>query len=272
MMNSNIISRSTKHKPCGLHYTKIENFGVVRGKTEILRDVNLNVHCGELTALIGSNGAGKSTLLKAILGEIPHTGKLTFLDEKGTTTGAPLIGYVPQHIEFDRDSPTSVLDLFIASKTNIPVWAYHPKKIREQVLDSLACVQAEQLIDRRMGDMSGGELQRALLALALDPVPDILLLDEPVSGIDQKGLSLFYNIVSELRKNYDLSIILVSHDLALVGNYADKAALLNKTIECSGKPEEVFHSQQFIDTFGSFWAQKVFGDAARDSLGKEQDI
>ena len=94
-------------------------------------------------------------------------------------------------------------------------------------------------------------MQRVLLALALEPIPDILLLDEPVSGIDQNGLKLFYNIVSNLRENYDLSIILVSHDLNLVYEYADRVAFLNnKTIECVGKPEVVFANKNVKDTFG----------------------
>jgi zinc transport system ATP-binding protein len=92
-----------------------------------------------------------------------------------------------------------------------------------------------------------------LLALALDPVPDLLLLDEPVSGIDQKGLELFYNTVSELRKEYDLSIILVSHDLDLVEKYADRVILINGTVLCSGTPKEVFNDEKTSKVFGMSW-------------------
>ncbi|MFH0702985.1 MAG: metal ABC transporter ATP-binding protein [bacterium] len=224
---------------CGLCCTKIENLSVTCGKTEILSDINLHIHCGELTALIGPNGAGKSTLLKAILGEIKHSGKMKFLDIKGKRTGNPLIGYVPQYLDFDKTSPISIMDLFTACLTNIPVWLIKSKKIRKQVIDSLKIVQAEHLIDKRLGNLSGGELQRVMLALALVPLPDLLLLDEPVSGIDQKGLELFYDIVSQLRKNYDMSKILVSHDLKLVSQYADRVIILNKTIKIIGKPDEV---------------------------------
>lgn len=244
-------NRVKTHKPCGLCCTEFTNIEVKRGKTEILKDVTFKVNCGELTAIIGPNGAGKSTLLKAILGEIPHSGELRFLDPRGERFGAPLIGYVPQHIDFDKDSPISVLDFFSSSKTNIPVWLYHPKRIRMQVSESLSKVQAEKLIERRLGDLSGGELQRVLLALAIDPVPDLLLLDEPVSGIDQKGLEMFYNTVSQLRKEYDLSIILVSHDLPLVLKYADRVVLLNREVETFGTPHKVFKSKEFEDIFGS---------------------
>lgn len=245
---------SAARKSCGLCCTKIEHIGVVKGRTEILRDVSLHIHCGELTAIIGPNGAGKSTLLKAVLGELPHTGELKFLDEKGARTGHPLIGYVPQQLEFDQGSPISVLDLFSSTLSSKPVWLFRQKGIRKRVLESLRKVQAEYLIDRRLGALSGGELQRVLLALALEPVPDLLLLDEPVSGIDQKGLELFYNTVSELRESYDLSIILISHDLGLVAQYADRVVLLNKTVLCSGSPAHVFNSDEMKEIFGSMWS------------------
>ncbi len=250
-MNGNLNGHGANHCTSGLCCTRIENFGVVRGKYEILRNVNLHIHCGELTAVIGPNGAGKSTLLKAVLGEIPHSGELIFLDEKNKRTGKPLIGYVPQKLEFDGSSPTSVYDLFAAALSTKAVWFFHPKKVREAVLQSLMRADAEHLIARRLGELSGGELQRVLLALALDPLPDLLLMDEPVSGIDPAGLQLFYNMVSELRRNYDLSIILVSHDLNLVSQYADRVVLINnKTVECVGTPKEVFSDRKTIELFG----------------------
>lgn len=242
---------SQRESKCrGLCCTKIEDFSVAIGKTQILDNVNIHIHCGELTALIGANGAGKSTLLKAILGEIKHCGELKYFDAKGIRTGHPLIGYVPQYLNFDLSTPTSVLDLFMTCITKIPAWLVKPQSIRNRVSQSLARVKAEHLINRRLGALSGGELQRVLLALALDPVPDLLLLDEPVSGIDYNGLALFYDIVSDLRKNYDLSIILVSHDLNLVAKYADRVILLNRTVICDGAPREVFNDERTRAAFG----------------------
>jgi len=234
----------------GLCCTKIEKFGVNIGSNVIFEDIDLHIHCGELTAIVGPNGAGKSTLLKAILGDIKHTGKLNYLDEKGERTGNPLIGYVPQHLEFDSGSPVSVLDLFKASLYKGAPLLGRRRKSRNTVLESLSIVNAQHLIDRRLGALSGGELQRVLLALALDPIPDLLLLDEPVSGIDQKGMDLFYKTVSLLREKYDLSIILVSHDLDLVERYADRVILINKTLLIEGNPAEVFSSPQATQVFG----------------------
>ncbi|NLP48330.1 MAG: metal ABC transporter ATP-binding protein [Clostridiales bacterium] len=235
----------------GFCCTKIENFGVAFGSAVILEDVNLHIHCGELTAIIGPNGAGKSTLLKAILGDIRHTGKLKYLDAKGQRSGNPLIGYVPQHLAFDRGSPVSVLDLFNAAEGRLPVFLQRNRKTKARVEESLSIVKAQHLVDRKLGALSGGELQRVLLALALDPIPDLLLLDEPVSGIDQKGLELFYKTVSDLRREYDLSIILVSHDLDLVEHYADRAILINKTVLSQGTPQEVFDGPDARELFGS---------------------
>lgn len=235
---------------CGLCCTRIESFGVIRGGHEILKDINIHIHCGELTALIGPNGAGKSTLLKAILGEVRHTGKMDFLDAKGVRTGHPVIGYVPQQMDFDQSLPLSVLDLFAACWTGFPVWLSHTGRMRERVGKALSRSGVEYVIDRKLGALSGGEMQRVLLALALDPMPDILLLDEPVSGIDHKGMEIFYETVSALRRNYDLSIILVSHDLPLVARYADRVIFLNRTIECIGTPEEVFRNEKVVKTFG----------------------
>jgi len=252
--NRNILNTCSSDLCC----TKIENLCVNKGNQEILKNVNLHIHCGELTALIGANGAGKSTLLKAIIGEHEYSGSLTFADGNEKMSRRPIIGYVPQKLDFDYSSPVSVLDVFASTQSNRPVYFSYDKKVKDIALRSLRKVQGENLINKRLGVLSGGELQRVLLALALEPIPDILLLDEPVSGIDQNGLKLFYEIVSNLRENYDLSIILVSHDLSVVYDYADRIAFLNnKTIECVGRPEEVFSNKSVIDTFGLELNKKI---------------
>ncbi len=230
--------------------TRISHFSVnLRGKC-ILNDINLQIHCGQLTALVGPNGAGKTTLFKAILGEVPHTGKLEFLDSEGNRSARPRIGYVPQRLNFDVNSPITVGDLFLAALGQLPVFLGGSKHALESARKSLATVQAEHLINRRLGALSGGELQRILLALALEPGPDLLLLDEPISGVDFKGMQCFYRIVAELRQQYDLSVILVSHDLNAVADYADRVVLLNQVILCDGTPQEVMKSQLFEATLG----------------------
>lgn len=218
------------------------------GDLTIFEDVNFTIHCGELIALIGPNGAGKSTLLKSILGEVKHEGKLNYFDAKGKHL-RPIIGYVPQTLKFDATSPTTVLDLFMACLTWRPVWLCSSRFIRERVNNNLRRVKAEYLIDRRLGALSGGELQRILLALALDPLPDLLLLDEPISGVDKIGMRIFYELVAELKAAEDMAILLISHDLEMLEHFADKVVLLNKRVLKFGDVQEVFNSEEMRDVF-----------------------
>lgn len=246
--------------------TRIENFGVRFGRDEILSNVNMHIHCGELTAIIGPNGAGKSTLLKAMLGEVRHTGQVRFVNASSEVAKQPRMGYVPQQLKFDSTSPVSVLDLFGSVHSRFPVWLTHTRKVREKAVEMLRQVEAEHVIDKRLGNLSGGELQRVLLALALDPVPSLLLLDEPVSGIDQSGMEVFYRILSELKEKYDMSIILVSHDLELVSKYADRVVLLNRTVQCIGSPAKVFSDGRMGELFGSVWMRPEIGPKANAEI------
>ena len=234
---------------CGLHCTKINNISVKFGKEVILKNVNLHVHCGELTVIIGRNGAGKSTLLKAILGEVEHTGNITFMDMKEKMAKKIKIGYVPQSINIEKHMPTTVYDLFASCICHVPVFLKKDKKIYQEIKEQLKLFGAEKLIDKSIGDLSGGELQRVLLAIATKPIPNLLILDEPVSGIDENGTKDFYELVNQLKTKYDMSILLVSHDLDLVQKYADRVILLDKEVIKEGTPDEVFHSLEFQNRF-----------------------
>ena len=235
---------------CGLHCIKMEDIGVYAGKTPIIEHVNVHIHCGKLTAVIGRNGAGKSTLIKAILGEVAHEGTIEFRDMKENKVKKLKIGYVPQYLNIKKDAPVSVYDLFAGCISNVPVFLCRKKTLYNEIINRLALFEAENLIDKRLGDLSGGELQRVLLAIACTPVPNLLLLDEPVSGVDRKGMELFYRTIHNLKEKYDLSVILVSHDLTLVKEYADSVILLDKTVLKEGAPEEVMESPEFHEIFG----------------------
>lgn len=230
--------------------TKIENLSVMFADIDVISDVNLHIHCGQLTAVIGPNGSGKSTLIKAILGEIPHMGKISYVSGDGRKSARPRIGYVPQYLQFDVSAPTTVEDFFMAALTNKPVWLMGAGKLRRRILSDLARVRAEGIIDRRLGALSGGELQRVLLALALDPMPELLILDEPVSGVDHNGLMLFYEILDNLRETEDMAILLVSHDLELVASNADKVLFLRDGSGISGTPQQVFTDDRVKEIFG----------------------
>ena len=189
---------------CGLHCTKINNISVKFGKEVVLKNVNIHIHCGELTVIIGRNGAGKSTLLKAILGEVEHTGNITFMDIKENVAKRIKIGYVPQSINIEKHMPTTVYDLFASCICYVPVFLKKDKKIYQEIKEQLKLFGAEKLIDKSIGDLSGGELQRVLLAIATKPAPNLLILDEPVSGIDKNGTRDFYELVNSLKTNYDM--------------------------------------------------------------------
>ena len=239
-----------KTKPCGFHRVMIENLKVSAGMTTILEDISLSIACGDLTVIIGKNGAGKSTLIKAILGEMPYEGKIEFRDLKDNTIGNLRVGYVPQYLNFEKTAPVSVYDLVAAYTSRVPVFLRKSKKLYGWIKERLALFDGATLIDKQLGDLSGGELQRVLLTIACTPVPNLLILDEPVSGIDRNGRKLFYKILNELKQQYDMSIILVSHDLELTAEYADSVVLVDKTVLKEGTAAEVMGSPEFKEVFG----------------------
>lgn len=227
---------------------RIQNLNIQIGNDKILENVNMHVHCGEMVALIGPNGAGKSTLLKAILGQREYDGVIAF-SSPGARDRRPRIGYVPQSPTFDPGDPLSVADLFACCMSKRPAFLGLSKKMREKVLECLDRVHATDLIDKRVGTLSGGELQRVLLALALEPLPNILILDEPLSGVDVEGMSTLMDMLDEIRKEYDLSIVMTTHDFSTLSRYADQAILIDHGIKKQGAPAEVLESQEFRDAF-----------------------
>lgn len=240
------------HNSCGLCRVEIENLSVKSGKDILLDNINLEFHCGQLTALIGRNGAGKTTLLKAILGEKKYTGKIHYEKHDGKEMKNIVIGYVPQQLLFDKSMPVSVADFMMATKTKKPIWLGYSKQQKQNLKNRLQEMDCEHILDRKLGDLSGGELQRVLLTMAIEPMPDLLILDEPVSGVDATGLDLFYKKVTYLRNTYHIAVLLVSHDLALIRRYADKVVLLDKTVAEQGDAEDVFQTKAFQQTFGYF--------------------
>ena len=235
--------------PCGHSCClRVENVSVKIGADRILKDVNLHVHCGEMVALIGPNGAGKSTFLKTILGEREYDGIIAF-SEPGKRSKKPRIGYVPQSPAFDPSDPVSVSDLFACCMSKRPAFLGLGKTMRELVLECLERVHGEDLIDKRIGTLSGGELQRVLLALALEPMPNILILDEPLSGVDIEGMTNLMDMLDEIRKNYDLSILMTTHDFSMLDQYADQVVLIDHRILIKGSPQVVLNSTEFETAF-----------------------
>ncbi|MDD3164733.1 MAG: metal ABC transporter ATP-binding protein [Oscillospiraceae bacterium] len=227
---------------------KIHGLSVNLEGDEILHDVNLHMHCGQITALIGPNGAGKSTLIKAILGQRVYSGSIYFSTFSGRHE-KPRIGYVPQSPTFDKGDPVSVLDLFVCCISRRPAFLPVSAALRQKVLECLSRVHGEALIDKRIGDLSGGEVQRVLLALALEPIPHILILDEPLSGVDVEGMEQVMAMLDEIRRNFDLSILITTHDFSMLEQYVDDVVLIKGTVLKDGAPKDVLTSPEFHAVF-----------------------
>jgi len=227
---------------------RVQNLNVHIGEDRILQNVNLHVHCGEMVALIGPNGAGKSTLLKAILGQREYEGIIAF-SAPGERNRKMRIGYVPQSPAFAPGDPLSVADLFACCMSKRPAFLGLGKTMREKVIECLDRVHATDLVNKRVGTLSGGELQRVLLALALEPLPNILILDEPLSGVDVEGMQSLMDMLDEIRHEYDLSILMTTHDFTTLSRYADQVVLIDHAVKKLGTPEEVLNSEEFRTAF-----------------------
>ena len=227
---------------------RVQNLSVKIGADTILKDINLHVHCGEMIALIGPNGAGKSTLIKTILGQQAYDGVISF-SVPGQRNRKAKIGYVPQSPAFDPGDSVSVADLFACCMSKRPAFLGLSKSMRLKIQECLERVNGEYLIDKRVGTLSGGELQRVLLALALEPLPNILILDEPLSGVDVEGMETLMEMLDEIRKTYDLSILMITHDFSMLRQYADQVVLMDQHLILQGTPDAVLDSDDFRRVF-----------------------
>ena len=225
---------------------RVRNVNVRLGDVQILQDVNLQLPTGKLTALIGPNGAGKSTLINVLLNRVPYDGEVDY----PITTRKPQFGLVPQRLEFDRGMPMTVCEFLLLSHQRWPLWLGRHGAAIKTASEKLASVGAEHLLDRQLGKLSGGELQRVLLANALWPTPEVLLMDEPISGIDVAGEILFCDIIDQLRTKHNLTILLVVHDLTVVTQHAQHVVCLNKSVQCVGEPVEVITTENLQKVFG----------------------
>lgn len=213
---------------------KLENISVKDNNHVVLDSVSLEVNHGEIMALIGKNGSGKTTILKTILNRISYSGRITFFNSKGDRIKSPRIGYVPQKLNFEKSTPLTVLEFFALNMSRVPVWFKINNSLSTKIAEILEKFSIGYLINKPIGSLSGGELQRVLLAFALEPVPDMLILDEPSSALDSKGVSFFYSLIVKMRQEYHMPVILVSHDLIQISKNVTKYALID-----SGRVAEI---------------------------------
>jgi len=212
----------------------------------ILDRVSAIVPKGSCTAIIGPNGAGKTTLLLALLGEIDYLGRIVL----GAGGISPRVGYMPQRFSFDRGMPLTVSEFLVMGFQKKPLWFGLNNDLCRRTRESLTLVKADHLAERAIGALSGGELQRVLLALALQQEPELLILDEPSAGIDFPEEILFCELLDELRRQRGFTQLMVSHDLATVTHHATHVICLNRTVAAEGTPLQALSSENLTALFG----------------------
>jgi zinc transport system ATP-binding protein len=202
----------------------------------VIEGVSFLLNKGEILSIIGPNGAGKTTLVKAILGLIPYQGEVYF-NGQSVFKNLSFIGYVPQRFDFDKTFPITVQE-FISLTAGFGKKTEFNKICRE--------LEIEKLMNKKIGNLSGGELQRVLIAKAALNNPWLMIMDEPTAGVDIGGVKSFYDIVKHLNAEHKISVILISHEIDMVYSLANKVVCLNKKMFCSGSPRKAI-SKKILD-------------------------
>jgi len=216
---------------------KIENLGIKLGKVTLLTSVSATMSAGLWHGIVGPNGGGKSTLLKSIAGLMPHTGSIAILSPEKKV---PNIGYMPQLAPFEQSLPISVLDYLRLNSQNHPVWLNF--KYRIEINKTIELLGIKKLLKNRVGTLSMGERQRVLLATALLQKPSLLLLDEPLAGIDKAGQEKILDVLIQFKVQGG-TIVMVEHNWQVLQEYCDQAYFIDGGLKKHGKPNDVLQQQ-----------------------------
>jgi zinc transport system ATP-binding protein len=216
---------------------EVEGLAVRLGGTDILRDITFSLPRASSLAIIGPNGSGKTVLLRALIGALAHTGRISWAD--GT-----VFGYVPQKLDIERDLPINGRD-FLRARAALAGNSGEPQS---EALRSVGL--AEEALATPIGSMSGGQFQRLLIAFALLGRPNVLLLDEPAAGIDAPGQAQLNEVIRRLQDTRAMTVILVSHDLSVVYQYADHVLCLGRHGACFGPPRAVLTPETLFEAYG----------------------
>lgn len=230
----------------------MQDLWVELGGRAILCGVTAEIARGRITAVIGLNGSGKTTLLRTLVGEYPYRGQIIFRCGHDHSRPNPEhVGYVPQRLIVDARMPLTVRDLFGLALSRRPLFLGVPRWVVHRAEQLLQRVGLGEILDRPVDGLSGGQLQRVLLALALEPSPELLLLDEPAGGIDFKDQQKFYDLIARFNRETGITVVLVSHDLNMVRHIADHVLCLHQgRIVAQGRPQELLTPEQLSQLFG----------------------
>ncbi|MBI3627061.1 metal ABC transporter ATP-binding protein [Candidatus Uhrbacteria bacterium] len=220
---------------------EVKDLSVKLGGHPILRGISFTVREQEILAIIGPNGSGKSTLVKALLGLLPHSGQIKMPSLR--------IGYVPQYLDFDRSFPVTVEEFFLMNLPRAGFWL-RSAETAEEIKKYLRYTGAGKLYGKPLGTLSGGELQRVMIACALTGNPEVLILDEPLAGVDVGGEESIQDLIEKLHKEFKLTIIMVSHDLDIVSRHASSVVCLNGEMVCFGSPADVLTNENLNKLYG----------------------
>jgi ABC-type Mn2+/Zn2+ transport system ATPase subunit len=242
-----------RHHPVdGKLAVEVNDLWLSYGDTTILRGVSLHIPAGQLVALIGPNGSGKTTLLRCLLGlQKADRGTTRLFGTDDLSRALPRIGYVPQRLAIDRSFMLSVREFLCLRIPETRHWFWSSRSKIDGILKSrLAEIGVAPLLDRPLAGLSGGQLQRVLIAFSLLGHPDLLLLDEPTAGVDTPGEHTFYELIAQVHRDRKLTVVLVSHDLSMVYKHASWVYALNGVICCEGTPEHVMNAESLKHAYG----------------------
>lgn len=231
----------------------VENLTVAFDDNKIIDNLSFSLRKGEVIAIVGPNGAGKSVLFRTLMGLVPYSGKINWAPELK-------ISYVPQKFNVEKDFPLTTrefLRLKLKNHGNI-ISALESVGLKDKQNDDMHHIE-HHLLGQRLGWLSGGQLQRILIAWAMLNDPDVLLFDEPTTGIDIGAEETIYNLLKKINDERALTILIISHDLNIVYKYADNVLCLNKEKICYGAPSEVLDPQALVKLYGgeaSFYAHE----------------
>jgi len=236
----------------GAPVVEVRDLWVDLGGQNVLQGVTLSVPAGQLVALIGPNGSGKTTLLRAMLGlQKVSAGEVRLFGQSSLEAALPRIGYVPQRFNLESNFILSVREFLALRLRENRRWFWQShRQIDQRIRGSLAEIGVEALLDRPLAKLSGGQLQRVLIAFSLLRKPELLLLDEPTAGVDLPGEQTFYDLIAQIQERHRLTVILVSHDLSMVYRHASWIYALNRVICCQGSPQQVMNAESLKAAYG----------------------